>query len=472
MIKDKNGNRVNFIRKFSHSQSTGSSTTMNYYNYTTQIKKQDGGTIWAAPACVCLPYSVSAASSYITCTRTKASEPKPQRSSNTTLYAGDYIYCGEEISMDCINSYYKTNYYSYPRIEYVISSDITMVSVLPKTFTFNPAYGYNSVAEAQGYDNNTDIVVGGDTQPRKMMLSASDFNGFMVFGNGTRPAFSSSGGKYVLTKSYSPTWDSTTQATWQLVHDHYDGGTFELKLAPASGFVQEQTRTGSISVSISTTGVNQGKYQKVMTIKLTCNFAVPARSGTEEQTRITLKPPSNASFLNQNTLARTASSDIFEKNYGIASPIFGEDVALYVNRIYTEQYEYSFDMSLQFNNNRLYDYIIKPIAVGWSEVNTGAEETDIITIPISEMLGDGTETDSYINDVMDITIANLKGVEGGGSQDNDITIQKLWARINSGLAIRIDYQFIFNIDNRIFAYNLSTNIPHSKMFIDNSERGS
>lgn len=420
MIKDKNGNRVNFIRKFSHSQSTGSSTTMNYYNYTTQIKTQSGSTIWAAPACVCLPYSVSAASDYITCTRTKASEPKPQRSSNTTLYAGDYIYCGEEITMDCNNSYYKTNYYSYPRIEYVISSDITMVSVLPKTFTFNPAYGYNSVAEAQAYNNNTDIVVGGDNQPRKMKLSASDFNGFMVFGNGTRPAFSSSGGKYVLTKSYSPTWDSTTQATWQLVHDHYNGGTFEAKGVAS---VHEITYSGSISVSISTTGVNQGKYQKVMTIKLTCNFAVPARSGTEEQTRITLKPPSNASFLNQNTLACIGHLP------EVGSSIFNEDDwSAGMERVYTTDMDtnVSLDIYLYGYNRRLYSYGIKPIRIEWAEKY--GNEFDTITVPINQP----STTIVQPGQSYRILVEHLD--DQGTAQDAN-NMDKLWDRKDKGFTI-------------------------------------
>ena len=454
MIKDKNGNRVNFIRKLNH---TSGST--HYYDYTTQIKKQDGSTIWAAPACVCLPYSVSAASNYITCTRTKASEPKPQRSSNTTLYAGDYIYCGEEIAMDCNNSYYKTNYYSYPRIEYVISSSITMVSVLPKTFAFDPAYGYNNVAEAQGYNNNTNIVVGGDTQPRKMMLSANDFNGFMVFGNGTRPAFSSSGGKYVLTKSYSPTWDSTTQSTWQLVHDHYNGGTFETK-GIISG--HETTYSGSISVSISTTGVNQGKYQKTMTIKLTCNFAVPTRSGTEEQTRITLKPPSSASFLNQNTLACVASNGI----YGIGNSIFGEDWYIERERMYTSDGRtQSLNIYLCGNNKRLYTYGMEFKKIEWLEKY--GQEFDTISINANQHGGNTSPGQNYR-----ILIHSLYG-EGNsqGSPEesspnyNPSQAQALW--LVKGFTLT--YNFIFDTSHKLITYPLELHATKDKIVDIESE---
>lgn len=461
MIKDKNGNRVNFIRKLNHS-----SGSTHYYDYTTQVKKQDGSVVWAAPACVCLPYANSAAKNDITCTRTKASEPKPQRYSDTTIYAGDYIYCGEEITMDCTNSTYKTNYYSYPRIEYVLSSSITMVSVLPKTFTFNPAYGYNNVAEAQGYNNNTNIVVGGDTQPRKMMLSASDFNGFMVFGNGTRPAFSSSGGKYVLTKSYSPTWDSTTQSTWQLVHDHYNGGTFETK-GIISG--HETTYSGSISVSISTTGVNQGKYQKTMTIKLTCNFAVPTRSGTEEQTRITLKPPSSASFMKQDTLACIAPNSIFNSNYGIGSSIFDEQNGWTIDfeRTFTTDMNSNYDltMMLSADNNRMYSYDIEPIKMEWVEINPVAEERNIISIPLNEQggsLNPGTAHSRLLHEVYGY-------VHDQGTEESEKEFNNIWNHLNSNdPSFTLYYRFVFDSDYRLFSQTLTLSVPKEKIQLSES----
>lgn len=440
MIKDKDGNRVNFIRKFSYSQSYGpSSPTVNFYNYTTQIKKQDGNTIWAAPACICLPMANSMVSDYITCKVTKMSEPKPQRINelvNEAIRAGEYIYCGEIITMDCTNSLYKEDYCS----SYLFDGDSNLINgfmsvpKLPKDFSFDLTAGYTNIADSSKYyNNNTDIVEDGGGNPRVLKLSASDFEGAIWFSSGTRPAFTGSGNSYKLSWSIYPTTNSSTVHTWKNIEDLYDGGTFELTNP-------EKKYTGTITAKRTQTGGGSNPPY-TFSLTLTSTQPIAARTGGGNEIGITLKPKSTASALKQNDVACIPTDGTFQAVYGIDSSIFGES-DWYIERedVYTtgDGTTQSYSLYLCGTNKRLYSYGIEPVKL----VGTTSSGKSV-TINLNQQ-GGGTEPgkayrillhqlDSYSSDIASLTSFTLY------------------------------YKFLYDTNYEFFIKNLTLSVPSDKI---------
>lgn len=459
MIKDKNGNRVNFIRKLNHA-----SGGVNYYDYTTQIKKQDESVVWAAPACVCLPMANSTISNYITCKVTKMSEPKPQRidkSLNDSIGAGEYIYCGETITMDCTNSSYKEDYCS----SYLFDGDSNLVNgfmsvpKLPKDFSFGLTAGYTNIADSSKYyNNNTNIVEDGGGNPRELKLSASDFEGAIWFSSGTRPAFTGSGGSYKLSWSIYPTTDSKTIHTWKNVEDLYDGGTFELTNieTTVSGSSYPKKYTGTVTAKRTQTG---GGSNPPYTFSLTLTSIQPiaARTGSGNEIGITISPKSTASVLTQNDLACVMSDLRFNSNYGIGSSVFGEDWYIDFTRIYTSDADsnWSLEMDLVGDNYRLYSYTIDPIKMEWTETNTGT-----VSIPLNKQGVNTTPGTSYQG-----MLHMVYGYEhSSGTTASEEEFNKIWNHLKSSdPSFTLYYNFTFDTEHGLFTKTLALRVPKNKI---------
>ena len=441
MIKDKNGNRVNFIKRDIKNPLTGAIL----YDYVDQIKGPGNSNVWASPYCICLPYVRSNLTDYITCTVTSQSEPVPQRASTTSLRAGDYIYCNEEITMDCTDATLKSMYLSRLRFNYY-NSDWTMQPILPKTFKFKRNDGIHQGISTV-LNNNSSIVEDGSGNVIEMALTPQDYFGSLDFrtpgGDNDRPAFSRSGSSYILSKNFAPTNNSST---YNRIKELYNNGTFELLDNDGN------KKTGTVQVSV----IQTGSTSFMCEIKLTSTTAIPRKIGTASSTRVILIPRDN---FQSNALACIGYLP------EVGSSIFNEDDwSAGMERVYTTDMNtnVSLDIYLYGYNKRLYSYGIKPIRIQWTEKY--GNEFDTITVPINQP----STTIVQPGQSYRILVEHLD--DQGTAQDAN-NMDKLWDRKDKGFTIvyslTIDGTHQFFTQTTDSTHNdLRFNVTTDKLFWD------
>lgn len=376
MIKDKNGNRVNFIKRDIKNPITGAIL----YDYVDQIKGPGNSNVWASPYCICLPYVRSNLTDCITCTVTSQSEPVPQRASTTSLRAGDYIYCNEEITMDCTDATLKSMYLSRLRFNFY-NSDWTMQPILPKTFKFKRNDGIHQGISTV-LDNNSSIVEDDSGNDIEMALTPQDYFGSLDFrtpgGDYDRPAFSRSGSSYILRNNFAPTNNSST---YNRIKELYNNGTFEL--LDNNG----NKKTGTVQVSV----IQTGSTSFMCEVKFISTTAIPRKIGTASSTRVILIPRAN---FQSNSLACVPTTNVF-KVYGVGSSIFGEEDC-YIER---ERIETSDGLTNKYNlyicgtNKRLYTFDIEAKSISWL-TKTG-NQTDVTTMTLNQQGGSTYPGENY-----------------------------------------------------------------------------
>lgn len=438
MIKDKDGNRVNFIKRDIKNPLTGAIL----YDYVDQIKGPGNSNVWACPYCICLPYVRSNLTDYITCTVTSQSEPVPQRASTTSLRTGDYIYCNEEIRMDCTDATLKSMYLSRLRFNFY-NSDWVMQPILPKTFKFKRNDGIHQGISTV-LNNNSSIVEDGSGNVIKMALTPQDYFGSLDFqtpgGDYDRPTFSRSGSSYILSKNFAPT---NNNSTYNRIKELYNNGTFELLDNDGN------KKTGTVQVSV----IQTGSTSFMCEVKLISTTAIPRKVGTASSTRVILIPRAN---FQSNAIAYMGSP------YGIGDSVFGEDWYIDFTRIYTAEADgnWSLEMNLVGDNCRLYSYAIEPVKIEWAEVNTGAQETDIISIPLNQQGIDTSPGTSYQG-----ILHRVYGYEHpSGTEASEEEFNKIWNHLKSNdPSFTLYYNFVFDTEYGLFSQILQLSVPKNKI---------
>lgn len=442
MIKDKNGNRVNFIKRDIKNPLTGAIL----YDYVDQIKGPGNSNVWACPYCICLPYVRSNLTDYITCTVTSQSEPVPQRASTTSLRTGDYIYCNEEIRMDCTDATLKSMYLSRLRFNFY-NSDWTMQPILPKTFKFKRNDGIHQGISTV-LNNNSSIVEDGSGNVIEMALTPQDYFGSFDFrdsnGNYIRPAFSGSGSSYNLSYTFSPMNGSST---YNRIKELYNNGTFEL--LDNNG----NKKTGTVQVSVT----QIGSTSFLCEVKLISTTAIPRKVGTASSTRVILIPRAN---FQSNAIAYMGSP------YGIGDSVFGEDWYIERERMYTSDGRtQSLNIYLCGNNKRLYTYGVECKKIEWLEKN--GQEFDTISINANQQGGSTSPGQNYR-----ILIHSLYG--DGNSQGspeesspnyNPSQAQALW--LVEGFTFK--YNFLLDTDYEFIIYPMELHVTKDKIVDIESE---
>lgn len=432
MIKDKNGNRVNFIKRDIKNPITGAIL----YDYVDQIKGPGNSNVWACPYCICLPYVRSNLTDYITCTVTSQSEPVPQRASTTSLRAGDYIYCNEEIRMDCTDATLKSMYLSRLRFNYY-NSDWTMQPILPKTFKFKRNDGIHQGISTV-LNNNSSIVEDGSGNVIEMALTPKDYFGSFDFltpgGDNDRPAFSRSGSSYILSKNFAPTNNSST---YNRIKELYNNGTFELLDNDGN------KKTGTVQVSV----IQTGSTSFMCEIKLTSTTAIPRKVGTASSTRVILIPRAN---FQSNAIACVPTTSVF-KAYGVGSSIFGEEDC-YIER---ERIETSDGLTNKYNlyicgtNKRLYTFDIEAKSISWL-TKTG-NQTDVTTMTLNQQGGPTYPGQNY-------RILIHQATQDTAIENEFMTLMVDGKHV---LGINFDYTFTFDTDYNFFGVpNMVFDISH------------
>ena len=430
MIKDKNGNRVNFIKRDIKNPITGAIL----YDYVDQIKGPGNSNVWACPYCICLPYVRSNLTDYITCTVTSQSEPVPQRASTTSLRAGDYIYCNEEITMDCTDATLKSMYLSRLRFNFY-NSDWTMQTILPKTFKFKRNDGIHQGISTV-LNNNSSIVEDGSGNVIEMALTPQDYFGSFDFrtpgGDYDRPAFSRSGSSYILSKNFAPTNNSST---YNRIKELYNNGTF--KLLDNDG----NKKTGTVQVSV----IQTGSTSFMCEIKLISTTAIPRKVGTASSTRVILIPRAN---FQSNALACVPTTSVFQA-YGVGSSIFGEEDC-YIER---ERIETSDGLTNKYNlyicgtNKRLYSFDIEAKSISWL-TKTG-NQTDVTTITLNQQGGSTYPGENY-------RILIHQATQDTALENEFMTLKVDGKHV---LGINFNYTFTFDSDYNFFGVqNMVLNI--------------
>lgn len=421
MIKDKNGNRVNFIKRDIKNPLTG----VILYDYVDQIKGPGNSNVWACPYCICLPYVRSNLTDCITCTVTSQSEPVPQRASTTSLRAGDYIYCNEEIRMDCTDATLKSMYLSRLRFNFY-NSDWTMQPILPKTFKFKRNDGIHQGISTV-LNNNSSIVEDDSGNVIEMALTPRDYFGSLDFrdsnGNYIRPAFSGSGSSYNLSYTFSPMNGSST---YNRIKEIYNNGTFEL--LDNNG----NKKTGRIQVTVT----QIGSTSFLCDVKLISTTAIPRKVGTASSTRVILIPRDNFQNLD---LACVPTTSVF-KAYGVGSSIFGEEDC-YIER---ERIETSDGLTNKYNlyicgtNKRLYTFDIEAKSISWL-TRTG-DQTDVTTMTLNQQGGSTYPGQNYRILIHQAT------------QDTAIENEFMTLKVDGKhvLGINFNYTFTFDSDYNFF----------------------
>ena len=436
MIKDKDGNRVNFIKKDIKNPITGAIL----YDYVDQIKGPGNSNVWACPYCICLPYVRSNLTDYITCTVTSQSEPVPQRASTTSLRAGDYIYCNEEITMDCTDATLKSMYLSRLRFNYY-TSDWIMQPILPKTFKFKRNDGIHQGISTV-LNNNSSIVEDGSGNVIEMALTPQDYFGSLDFrtsgGDYDRPVFSGSGSSYNLSHTFSPMNGSST---YDRIKELYNNGTFELLDNDGN------KKTGTVQVSV----IQIGSTSFMCEVKLISTTAIPRKVGTASSTRVILIPRDN---FQSNSLACKSLP------YNIGDPIFGEDWYIERELMYTSDGRtQSLNIYLCGNNKRLYTYGVECKKIEWLEKN--GQEFDTISINANQQGGSTSPGQNYR-----ILIHSLYG--DGNSQGspeesspnyNPSQAQALW--LVEGFTFT--YNFLFDTDRELMIQQMELQVTKDKI---------
>lgn len=442
MIKDKDGNRVNFIKMDIKNPITGAIL----YNYVDQIKGPGNSNVWACPYCICLPYVRSNLTDYITCTVTSQSEPVPQRASTISLRTGDYIYCNEEIIMDCTDATLKSMYLSRLRFNYY-NSDWTMQTILPKTFKFKRNDGIHQGISTV-LNNNSSIVEDGSGNVIEMALTPQDYFGSIDFktsgGNYDRPVFSGSGSSYNLSKTFSP---MDGGSTYDRIKELYNNGTFELLDNDGN------KKTGTVQVSVTQIGSTFFMCE----VKLISTTAIPRKVGTASSTRVILIPRDN---FQSNAIAYMGSP------YGIGDSVFGEDWYIERERMYTSDGRtQSLNIYLCGNNKRLYTYGVECKKIEWLEKY--GQEFDTISINANQQGGSTSPGQNYR-----ILIHSLYG--DGNSQGspeesspnyNPSQAQALW--LVEGFTLT--YNFLLDTDYEFIIYPMELNVTKDKIVDIESE---
>lgn len=430
MIKDKNGNRVNFIKRDIKNPLTG----VILYDYVDQIKGPGNSNVWACPYCICLPYVRSNLTDCITCTVTSQSEPVPQRASTTSLRAGDYIYCNEEITMDCTDATLKSMYLSRLRFNFY-NSDWTMQPILPKTFKFKRNDGIHQGISTV-FNNNSDITRDTGDYILGPTLTPQDYFGSLDFqtpgGDNDRPAFSRSGSSYILSKNFAPT---NNNSTYNMIKELYNNGTFEL--LDNNG----NKKTGTVQVSV----IQTGSTSFMCEIKLISTTAIPRKIGTASSTRVILIPRDNFQNLD---LACVPTTSVF-KPYGVGSSIFGEEDC-YIER---ERIETSDGLTNKYNlyicgtNKRLYTFDIEAKSISWL-TKTG-DQTDETTMTLNQQGGSTYPGQNY-------RILIHQATQDTALENEFMTLKVDGKHV---LGINFNYTFTFDIyDNFFGVHNMVLNI--------------
>lgn len=430
MIKDKNGNRVNFIKRDIKNPLTGAIL----YDYVDQIKGPGNSNVWACPYCICLPCVPSNLTDCITCTVTSQSEPVPQRASTTSLIAGDYIYCNEEIRMDCTDATLKSMYLSRLRFNFY-NSDWTMQPILPKTFKFKRNDGIHQGISTV-LNNNSSIVEDGSGNVIEMALTPQDYFGSFDFrdsnGNYIRPAFSGSGSSYNLSYTFSPMNGSST---YNRIKELYNNGTFELLDNDGN------KKTGTVQVSV----IQTGSTSFMCEVKLISTTAIPRKVGTASSTRVILIPRANFQNL---YLACVPTTSVF-KAYGVGSSIFGEEDC-YIER---ERIETSDGLTNKYNlyicgtNKRLYTFDIEAKSISWL-TRTG-DQTDVTTMTLNQQGGSTYPGENY-------RILIHQATQDTALENEFMTLKVDGKHV---LGINFNYTFTFDSDYNFFGVqNMVLNI--------------
>lgn len=437
MIKDKNGNRVNFIK------------VPALGRYIDQIKdNRMHSSIWASPCCVLLPYTFNAkAAAGIKFTVTTLSEPKPQRDSTTTLKTGDYIYCNEEITMDYPNRYNASEgdnsmYFYKMQINYYDDSYTSpFAEVLPKKFKYN-RQGDMGLTDFD-YNNNTDIVYTPDELGGNEILTcldSNDYTGVITFKktNGTyeRPAFTRFrvGRKFKYKLTYRL---DSEDYDFNFLKDTYNNGTFELS---SNG----TTHTGSVEIVVTGDFSSDGYNYAVITLVGTS--VIPLASGSAAATEIKIKPSPNATALKQTNLVGGPTSF-----YGVDSSVFGEEDC-YIER---ERIETSDGLTNKYNlyicgtNKRLYTFEIEAKSISWL-TKTG-NQTDVTTMTLNQQGG--------------ITYPgqNYRILIHQATQDTAIENEFMTLKVDGKHVLGINFNYTFTFDTNLNFFgvpNMVFNISH------------